>query len=175
MKQEAAYKIAEKHCTLPRRDGSPAMCHVRNVPLILEELLGDTYYELYELKCVAILHDVVEDCLDKDPNDNSALEDIQRLDETGRVSKIIEILTHRPGEPYEDYITRIVKSNSLAPTYVKLADMIDNLTTDGTTINQKNKYRRALPRLIKRMAILGERRSGKEKGGRDSSSEVHNE
>jgi|GEM_PF-2956239 (p)ppGpp synthase/HD superfamily hydrolase len=155
---ELAFAVAEKYCTEPRRDGSPAMCHVRNVPLILEELLDDScnYHELYELKCVAILHDVVEDCLDKDPNDNSALEDIQRLDETGKLSKIIEILTHRPGEPYEDYITRIVKSNSVAPTYVKLADMIDNLTTDGTTINQKNKYRRALPRLIKRMAILGE-------------------
>jgi (p)ppGpp synthase/HD superfamily hydrolase len=159
MKQEAAYKIAEKHCTEPRRDGSPAMCHVRNVPLILEELLGDshTFYELYDIICVAILHDCLEDCHDKDPNDNAALEDIKRLDETGWLSEMVNILTHRPDEPYEAYIARIVKSNSLTPTYVKVADMIDNLTTEGTTFTQRSKYRRALPRLIKRMSGLEKR------------------
>jgi hypothetical protein len=101
---------------------------------------------------------VIEDCLDKDEFDNSALDDVIIFDDVhSGLLEIVSTLTHRKDEPYENYISRVINSPNLAPTCIKIADMIDNLTSKGVTLKQQAKYRRALPRLIKRMSGLEKR------------------
>ena len=71
-----AYEIAEKYCTAPRRDGSPAMSHIHNVVDILKRM-GITEDHII---ATAILHDVIEDCHDVDPNDDRAEFEVAKLD-----------------------------------------------------------------------------------------------
>jgi len=158
-----AYVIARKYCTKPRHDGSPAMQHIYNIQDILCDMgitfsywNGTGYY--YHL--AAVLHDVIEDCHDVDPNDDSALKAIRELDvpddgsmggTRGWVLDVVKTLTHPPEEPYEAYIDRITGALKLAPTQIKIADIIDNVTSNPTAKARKN-YRKALPRLYRRTA-----------------------
>jgi (p)ppGpp synthase/HD superfamily hydrolase len=70
-------------------------------------------------KCVALLHDILEDCPDWN---------VHRLEFEGfskDVIEAVELLTYKPDVPYPEYIDRI-KANKLA-VCVKLADLEDNM------------------------------------------------
>lgn len=70
-----------------------------------------------ELQCIALGHDVVEDC-------KVTYEDLRAAGMTERVIEGIKALTKVPGETYDDYKAR-VKSNDDA-ILVKLEDLRDN-------------------------------------------------
>lgn len=70
-----------------------------------------------EAQTAALLHDVVEDTA-------VTLNDLRSEGFSERVVSAVEHLTHREGEPREDYIARIAE-NPLAVT-VKLADLAHN-------------------------------------------------
>ena len=68
-------------------------------------------------KIVAYLHDVVEDT-------DTEVEDIASMFGE-EVAGIVEVLTHKTGEPYMDYVARVARN--VTATRVKLADLNDNM------------------------------------------------
>ena len=142
-----AYTIAKKYCTAPRRGGNPAMSHIDNVVMILDKM-GITTPGVVT---TAILHDVIEDCHDVDPNDDSATKDVDNLAVGNtHISDAVKILTHPPEEPYAQYIDRILKSDNYSALVVKIADIIDNVTSDPLE-SSRRKYKKSLPILISRL------------------------
>lgn len=71
-----------------------------------------------ELKIIAVLHDVLEDCKE------FTLRELQDLGYSLRVLKALDLLTHDPNVLYDDYIKAI--SFNVDATKVKLADLKDN-------------------------------------------------
>ena len=71
-----------------------------------------------ELKIIACLHDVLEDCKE------FTLRELQDLGYSRRVLKALDLLTHDPNIPYDEYIKAI--SFSEDARLVKLADLRDN-------------------------------------------------
>jgi len=88
-------------------------------------------------KVIALLHDTVEDT-------GTTLGTIAQ--EFGNeVARAVDCLTHRKGESYDEYITRVLaEPDAIA---VKIADICDNLS-DNPSNNAIEKCSRALERLI---------------------------
>jgi len=124
---QIAVNIAEKaHCGQFRRDGiTPYIEHPRQVADMLT-------YE--DQKCVAWLHDVIEDT-------QMTMEDLGRMGVRPRIAIAVSALTKREGMTYTNYLHQ-VKSNDLA-TVVKIADMLCNLL-DSPTQKQIEKYKQGL-------------------------------
>jgi len=120
--KEIAY---EAHLGATRWDKTtPYVSHPEAVAKSLEKRSLD-------VQAVGWLHDVCEDC---------PLWTLERLRSEGFSASIIEAvdaITHRDGEPYQDYIKR-VRGNSIAKM-VKIEDLRHNLSTvwgvadDGVT------------------------------------------
>ena len=66
----------------------------------------------------AVLHDVLED---GDPS----LVDVQAISDVDGVCEVLLSLTHRPNEPYMDYIKRL--AGSPVARKIKIADLEDNM------------------------------------------------
>lgn len=96
------------------RGGQPYILHCLRV-------MNNLHTEDKELKCIAILHDVPED----DPRGAEVvLMELRLLGFSERVLKTLDLLTHRKGVLYDDYIKAI--SLNADATKVKLADLKDN-------------------------------------------------
>ena len=91
--------------------GVPYVFH----PYHLAEMMGDNE----DAVIVALLHDVVEDT-------NITLELLRKCGFSNDVITALDLLTHKNGESYYDYIHNL-KNNRLA-RQVKLADLEHNLT-----------------------------------------------
>ena len=89
------------------------------VPYILHPLKVMHYLKSddEELQCIAVLHDVVEDC-------NVTWEDLEKEGMSVRVIHAVSLLTKIPGQSYIEYKNG-VKSNNDA-IRVKLADLRHN-------------------------------------------------
>lgn len=70
-----------------------------------------------ELRCIAVLHDLVEDT-------EWTLEDLQKVGFSNRVIRGVETLTHDPEVSYDDYIKKIARYSDARK--VKLADLRHN-------------------------------------------------
>lgn len=70
-----------------------------------------------ELNCIAVMHDNVEDKI-------STLESLRALGFSNRVITAIDLLTHDPSVPYEDYIRKLAHNDDARA--VKLSDLRDN-------------------------------------------------
>lgn len=70
-----------------------------------------------ERKCIAILHDIVEDT-------NITLQDLRNMCFSERIINAVDCLTHKKGEDYMTYIKRI--STHPDAIIVKRADLKDN-------------------------------------------------
>lgn len=90
---------------------------------------GDKYF----LQAIALLHDVIEDT-------PVTINDLRDKGFPKKVIMAVDLLTHRKGQRYLDYILAI-KINPLA-IKVKIADIEHNMLTSSG--NQKGKYELAL-------------------------------
>lgn len=100
---------ATAHRDQKRKDGSPYILH----PL---RLMFKVDGEIEQL--AAVLHDVVEDT-------DWTLDQLEEEGFPKELIAVVDLLTHRDGVSYEDYILKIAM-NPIA-TQVKLADLTDNL------------------------------------------------
>lgn len=91
--------------------GNPAILHVLAVGL-----MGETEQE----KKAGFLHDVVEDT-------TYTLEDLRAQGIEEDVLTAVDLLTHRDGISYEDYVKHIVASGNETAIHVKLNDLRQNL------------------------------------------------
>ncbi|MBF0145440.1 MAG: bifunctional (p)ppGpp synthetase/guanosine-3',5'-bis(diphosphate) 3'-pyrophosphohydrolase [Magnetococcales bacterium] len=91
------------------RSGQPYILH----PLRLMMQLDDPSHQM-----IALLHDVVEDT-------PITLKDLEREGFSESVLSVVDLLTHRAEDSYEDYIARL-KPNRVARK-IKLLDLIDNM------------------------------------------------
>ncbi len=115
-----------KHTGQKRDDGKPYITH----PVAV-----GTKVHGYDAKCVALLHDVLEDT-------DATTYDIERtLGMPTHVVKAVLLLTRTPGENYLEHLKRI-RRNRLA-CCVKIADLLHNLS-DSKPGNRKDKYILAL-------------------------------
>ena len=91
--------------------GNPAVAHVLAVGL-----MGKTVNE----QKAGFLHDVVEDS-------DITIADLRAEGVEEDVLTAVDLLTHRPGVTYEDYVKNIVNSGNQTAIQVKLNDLHHNL------------------------------------------------
>ena len=109
--------------------GNPAVAHVLAVGL-----MGKTVAE----QKAGFLHDVVEDS-------DTTIDDLRAEGVEEDVLTAVDLLTHRPGMSYEDYVQNIVLSGNQTAIQVKLNDLHHNLhraelalaTLDTSTLERK--------------------------------------
>ncbi len=99
----------ERHAGQFDKAGAPYILHSLRVMLAVK---GE------DARCVAVLHDVIEDT-------DATFVAVEALGISRVCMGALYRLTRDPGEPYEGYITHI-RSSPLA-CQVKLADLADNL------------------------------------------------
>jgi (p)ppGpp synthase/HD superfamily hydrolase len=92
------------------KGGQPYILHCLRV-------MNNLHTDDEELKIIAVLHDVPEDT-------SIGLNTLQDLGFSFRVLSALDLLTHRKGVPYDDYIKAI--SFNADAIKVKLADLKDN-------------------------------------------------
>ena len=92
------------------KSGSPYINHIMGVFNIVQDCS-------YEVKMIALLHDIIED----------TDFDLRTLDISEEIIKAVEILSKRGGERYEDFIRRIVDSGNKDAIMVKYADVMQNM------------------------------------------------
>ena len=106
---KAALRLCfEAHARQMDKGGVPYAHH----PLHLAEQM-ETEDEI----CVALLHDVMEDC-------GRTPDDLRAIGVSERAIAALELLTHDPAEPYLDYVRRIAADPLAAK--VKAADLRHN-------------------------------------------------
>ena len=94
------------------RSGKPYIMHCIRV-------MNNLHSNDEELNCIAILHDLLEDCHDKF--------NVKKLYELGfseRVVKAVDLMTHNKNVSYDDYIKILAINEDCRK--VKLADLTDN-------------------------------------------------
>lgn len=91
--------------------------------------------ETTEEKIVAVLHDVLEDCPEREIEVRDLIQDEE-------IWTALQAITRQKSETYFAYINR-VKTNPLA-TKVKIADLQDNLSRPGAEESLYDRYRKAL-------------------------------
>lgn len=99
--------------------GNPVILHVLAVGL-----MGKTDLE----KKVGVLHDVVEDS-------DVTLADLRARGVEEGVLEAVDLLTHRSGMSYEDYVKNIVNSGNETAIRVKLNDLHHNLWRAEDALN----------------------------------------
>ena len=124
--------------------GNPAILHVLSVGL-----MGKTDFE----KKAGVLHDVVEDT-------DLTISNLRDLGVEEGVLEAVDLLTHRSGISYEDYVRKIVLSGNETAIQVKLNDLHHNLwrAKDALdTLDTNSKERRELLGEILRIAEIHDR------------------
>ena len=91
-------------------EGNPAILHVLAVGL-----MGDNELE----QKVGFLHDVLEDT-------DLSIEDLRRMGVEEEVLEAVDLLTHREGVSYEEYVRNILLSGNEAAIQVKVNDLEQN-------------------------------------------------
>lgn len=124
--------------------GNPAILHVLAVGL-----MGKTLEE----KKAGILHDVVEDS-------EITIADLRHGGVEEDVLEAVDLLTHRSGMSYEDYVKKIVLSGNETAIQVKLNDLHHNLwrARDAmNTLDTNSRERQELLGEILRIAEIHDR------------------
>jgi len=107
---EKAISIAlQAHRGQIQRNGEPYILH----PLyVMQQVSGE------DERTAAILHDVIEDSV-------YSLEDLEKEGFSESVLRLVDALTRRRDETYEDYIIRVSKTPEAIP--IKMADLKHNM------------------------------------------------
>ena len=130
-----ALEVATRAHLGQQYNGEPYIEHPKRVA---GRLCGET------LKTIALLHDVVEDTPVTLRNLQAEFDDM--------ITAAVEAITHRPDEPYFDYIRRC-RRNDLARK-VKIADLLENISQSrhplapANAASLRERYLRALDLLI---------------------------
>ncbi|MDW7670341.1 MAG: GTP pyrophosphokinase [Bacillota bacterium] len=140
---EKAIEIALKaHQGQTDKAGAPYILHPLRVMLA-----GETETE----QICGILHDVVEDS-------NVSLEDLKMEGFSDEVLQVLELLTRKESESYDEFIDRVMTNGTAMR--VKLADLKDNMDltriekiTEADLVRVR-KYRKAHDRIILKLAEL---------------------
>ena len=133
--KKALLTAYEAHRGQYDRTGLPYIFH----PYHLAEQMDDEYSV-----CTALLHDVVEDT-------DISIEGLKKAGFPDEVLKAVELLTHKDGVDYFDYV-RAIRSDPLA-VKVKLADLEHN--SDATRLgNITDRDRERLEKYEKAKQIL---------------------
>jgi (p)ppGpp synthase/HD superfamily hydrolase len=129
---ENALKIAIKaHQGQVRYDGcTPYIEH----PLEIASQFDDDVE-----KSIAILHDVLEDCVCYDADI------LRELGVSEEVVSRVELITHYSNQKYSDYIKQVVTDPIVAK--IKVVDMFCNLCDDPTDFS-KDRYKKHIKSLI---------------------------
>lgn len=110
---EMAIMLAEqKHSGQLDKGGQPYIGHLKRVADKLDN---------YELKTIAILHDILEDT-------DTTEQELYKMGFCESIVNVVAILTKPEGMEYFDYIARIKTSDKAKK--VKLADLSDNMRID---------------------------------------------
>lgn len=122
-------------------------------PYILHPLavMGILRSDDEELNCIALGHDVIEDCA------NVSYSQLREMGFSERVIDGIRCLTKVPGETYEEYKSK-VKSN-LDSVKVKIADLTHNTQISrlkGTTVKDMARVERYFKFYLELNALLTE-------------------
>jgi|GEM_PF-5378353 len=138
------------------KSGRPYIHHPRAVAEFVAEAGGSTHQRM-----AALLHDVVEDT-------EATIDGLADQGVPGPVLTLVEALTKRPGESYEDYLARVAAVPGAA--LVKRADIRHNSLPDRmsrlratTRARLLSKYRRA-SRMLDEIDELGTPRTGVPRG-----------
>ena len=99
------------HAGMKDMVGNPAVAHVLAVGLMGRNVLEQK---------AGFLHDVVEDSA-------ITIDDLRARGVEEEVLAAVDLLTHRPGTTYEDYVRNIVLSGNETAIRVKLNDLHHNL------------------------------------------------
>ena len=124
--------------------GNPAVSHVLAVGL-----MGKTMIE----QKVGFLHDVVEDSA-------ITIDDLRAYGVEEDVLAAVDLLTHRSGMTYEDYVRNIVHSGNQTAILVKLNDLHHNLHRAELaleTLDTNTRERKALLDEILTIAAMHDR------------------
>ena len=116
----------EAHKGQLRRGGEPYIEH----PIRVAMMMGND-----TMKCVAVLHDVLEDT-------NETADSLLGKGVSVPIVHAVMCLTKKDGQRYDEYIKNIKKFGD-GLVKVKIADMFDNLCGDPTQ-RQKQKYHKAM-------------------------------
>lgn len=130
---ERAVKVAlAAHTGQTDKGGSPYILHPMAVAFFVSETVrGEENYEDYVT--AALLHDVVEDS-------DYTIQDLADEGFSISVLEALELLTHKDGEDYFDYVRRI-KDNEIA-RIVKRCDLVNNCNLDRLkTVTDKDRKR----------------------------------
>lgn len=131
-----AIEIATRaHAGQVDKAGSPYILHPLRVMLSRENELE---------RICAVLHDVVEDS-------NITFDDLRKHRFSEEAIAVLDCLTKRNGESYEEFIDRVLKNETAC--HVKLADLCDNMNISRIEkpsekdVAQIKKYREAADRI----------------------------
>jgi (p)ppGpp synthase/HD superfamily hydrolase len=136
---DAAIQIAvNAHAGQFDRGGKPYILHPIH---LMNQLMFDV-----ELATIAVLHDVIEDS-------DIELSDIENAGFSNRVISVLDLLTHKEGESYEEYIDKICTNYDAIRVKRKDLEHNSNITRlKNKTISEKDinrivKYQKAFLKL----------------------------
>ena len=119
--RQAAEIAVQAHRGQVDKNGVPYICH----PIAVAQKCP-----YYTAKCVAMLHDVLEDT-------EFTSEDLLAMDVDPYIVECVEKLTHDSKVPYLDYIQSIIDTRDTNIISIKYADLCDNLDPTRGGLNKE--------------------------------------
>ena len=117
--ENLAWKIANKAFNgKVDKGGAPYIGHIHRIIEYMCPIENGCQEHDEELNCIAILHDLVEDCPEWNLDSLSAIF-------PERVVCAVDVLTKKKGQTYDQYISQIASNKDAVR--VKIADLKDNM------------------------------------------------
>ena len=122
------------------KEGFPYINHLIRVSIKLDTK---------ELKIAGLLHDSLEDT-------DITKEDLKELGYSNKIINIIDGVTNKPGEVYNEKIRRIVDSKDINIIKLKYADMSDNFDKERLALLPKDVQKRLKDKYKDNIKLLKE-------------------
>jgi (p)ppGpp synthase/HD superfamily hydrolase len=124
------------------KGGNPYIYHLYSVSNNLEK---------EEEKTAGLLHDIIEDT-------EITYEDLEEVGFTKEILEVLELVTRKKTETYDEFINRIIESNNITALKVKQKDMENNMDlrriknpTEEDKKRIKEKYQPQYKKIIKKI------------------------
>lgn len=146
-----AAAFAEHHHDgqLRRGNSDPYFNHVKRVAEAVAKMDGSV-----EAIAAAYLHDVVEDT-------DVTLDDLLKVGFPQRAVTLVDLLTRKKGQSYNEYINSLLLSNDREALLIKLADLNDNSNIDYRYLwhgwrDAVERYAKTKVKIVDKLISLGE-------------------